>query len=188
MAKASAAKRKARQAQRQRQQKRRRLIWYGVGLALLITLLGLGVQGFQASRARQAIGQAVSFQGSQHINPGSSRAPYISDPPTSGPHAGAVGAGFYDTPIPDENIVHNLEHGHVAISYDCAQLADCETVKDNLRRLVRRYDTRKIIAVPRQNRDAPIALTAWQRLDLLEQYDEARISAFIEAWRNRGPE
>lgn len=112
----------------------------------------------------------------------------MTDPPTSGPHAEPVSSGFYDTPIADENIVHNLEHGHVAISYDCDQLEDCETVKTNLRRIINRYNSRQVVAVPRQNRDAPIALTAWQRIDLLDEYDEERITAFIEAWRGRAPE
>ena len=50
------------------------------------------------------------------------------------------------------------------------------------------YNRRQIIAVPRQNRDAPIALTAWQRIELLDEYDETRIAAFIEAWRGHAPE
>ena len=84
--------------------------------------------------------------------------------------------------------MHNLEHGHVAISYDCDKLEDCETVKANLRNLLNRYNNQQVIAVPRPNRDAAIALTAWQRIDLLDEYDEQRVTAFIEAWRGRAPE
>jgi hypothetical protein len=45
-----------------------------------------------------------------------------------------------------------------------------------------------IIAVPGQNQDAPIALTAWQHIELLNEYDEPRITAFIDVWRGRAPE
>jgi hypothetical protein len=44
------------------------------------------------------------------------------------------------------------------------------------------------VAVPRQNADAAIALTAWGRIYKLDTYDESLISAFIKQWRDRGPE
>ena len=88
----------------------------------------------------------------------------------------------------DEQVVHNLEHGHVVISYDCRKLADCAGTQAQLRQLLARYRNWKITAVPRQNADAAIALTAWGWLEKLDSYDEARITAFINAWRDRGPE
>jgi hypothetical protein len=42
--------------------------------------------------------------------------------------------------------------------------------------------------VPRQNVDVAIALTAWGWLDKLDGFDRARITAFVNAWRDRGPE
>jgi hypothetical protein len=33
-----------------------------------------------------------------------------------------------------------------------------------------------------------IALTAWDRIDLLDSYDEKRITSFIDAFINQGPE
>jgi hypothetical protein len=173
-----------RQARKNKQRIKQVIIW-GLVLIGVLAAAGWGIQGYIA---RQSIGQSAPTVGRDHISAGDAHAPYVTDPPTSGPHASAVSSGFYDTPIADENIVHNLEHGHVAISYDCDQLEDCETVKNNLRRIINRYNSQQVIAVPRQNRDAPIALTAWQRIDLLDGYDEERITAFIEAWRGRAPE
>ncbi len=185
---ASTSKRKQLQEQRQARKKKQRVRQIIIGVILLISIIAAAGWGIQGYIARQAIGEAVPTLGREHISPGASHVPYVSDPPTSGPHASAARSGFYDTPIPDENIVHNLEHGHVAISYDCEQLEDCELVKANLRNIVNRYNSRQVIAIPRQNRDAPIALTAWQRIDLLDEYDEQRITTFIEAWRGRAPE
>jgi hypothetical protein len=185
---ASANKRKQIQVQRQVKQNKQRVRQIVIAGILLITLLAAAGWGIQGYLARQSIGESVPSIGQEHIGAGDAHAPYVSDPPTSGPHASAATSGFYDTPIPDENIVHNLEHGHVAISYDCDKLEDCETVKANLRNLLNRYNNQQVIAVPRPNRDAAIALTAWQRIDLLDEYDEQRVTAFIEAWRGRAPE
>ncbi len=134
-------------------------------------------------------GEAVSIQGNEHVEPGQPHPEYNSDPPTSGWHLGtAIPAGFYDEPQPDEALVHNLEHGHVVIAYDCSKLTDCETVKSKLKALVERYDGWKVTVVPRANKDTPLALTAWGRIDRLGDYDEARITAFIDAYRDQGPE
>ena len=146
--------------------------------------------GFAIRQANQPPpGQNVPIQGFEHVRPGQPHPPYNSDPPTSGWHyAQPAPAGFHDSPVPDEQLIHNLEHGHVVISYDCSKLTNCEQVKARLRRLIQRFNARKVVAVPRQNADAAIALTAWGRIDKLDRYDERRIVAFIRTWRDRGPE
>jgi hypothetical protein len=134
-------------------------------------------------------GEAMPIQGAEHVEPGQEHPAYNSDPPTSGWHlATAIPAGFYEEIQLDEALVHNLEHGHIVIAYDCDKLADCDTVKTELEGLVDRYDGWKVTVVPRSNEDAPLALTAWGRLDKLETYDEARVIAFIDAYRDQGPE
>jgi hypothetical protein len=134
-------------------------------------------------------GQAVPIQGAEHIELGQAHPEYNSDPPTSGWHlASAIPAGFYDKPQIDEALVHNLEHGHIVIAYDCEKLENCDEVKTKLKAIVDRYDGWKVTVVPRQNKDTPLALTAWGRIDKLDDYDEARITAFIDAYRDQGPE
>lgn len=95
---------------------------------------------------------------------------------------------FHEQPVADEQVVHNLEHGHVVISYDCSKLTDCASTKAQIQQLIQRYRNWKVTAVPRQNADAAIALTAWGWLDKLNGFDEARVTAFVNAWRDRGPE
>jgi hypothetical protein len=115
--------------------------------------------------------------------------PYNSDPPTSGWHyTSTLDAGFHEQPVPDELLVHNLEHGHIVIAYDCSKLTNCEEVKAKLRSIVDRFNSWKVTVVPRQNADAALALTAWGRIDKLDHFDEKRIMAFVNAWRDRGPE
>lgn len=95
---------------------------------------------------------------------------------------------FTNSQQPTELVVHNLEHGHVVIFYDCSKLTDCQRSKEQLQQLAERYRNWKVTIVPRQNADAAIAVAAWGRLDKLENFDEERITAFISAWRDRGPE
>lgn len=168
--------------------RRQRTLWIGSGI-LALALIAAGVL-LAARQASQPLpGESVPIQGQQHVLPGEMHPPYNSDPPTSGWHyTDTLEAGFHEQPVPDELLVHNLEHGHIVIAYDCSKLADCETVKAQLRGIVGRFNSWKVTVVPRQNADAAIALTAWGRMDKLDHFDEGRIVAFVNAWRDRGPE
>ena len=163
-------------------------VWLGGGLLALILVVG-GVWLATRPAGQATLGQRFPIQGQQHITPGQTHPAYNSDPPTSGWHYDTpLAAGFHEQPVADEQMVHNLEHGHVVIAYDCRKLADCAGTQTQIRQLVERNRNWKVTAVPRQNADAAIALTAWGRLDKLDAFDEARITAFINAWRDRGPE
>src|SRR3989344_7719831 len=53
-----------------------------------------------------------------HIAQGTVGSGYNSNPPSSGPHwQGPAKNGFYDTVLPDQQLIHNLEHGHIWIAY-----------------------------------------------------------------------
>ena len=168
------------------------ILIYGIGGVFFLRSMR-GRSSAPASEGERAAlqepGVAVPIQGRDHVQPGQSHPPYNSDPPTSGWHYDhAIPAGFYEEPQADEALVHNLEHGHIVIAYDCTKLPDCEATKAKLKELVGRYNTWKITVVPRENKDAPLALTAWGRIAKLDDYDEARITAFIDAYRDKGPE
>jgi hypothetical protein len=116
--------------QRQHAHARRRLVsrlgWGAVGIAFL-ALLGYGAWNL----LRPKPGQSVPQQARTHIQVGDAHEPYNTDPPTSGPHAGTVRAGFYDEALPDENLVHNLEHGYVIIGYNCSTLEEAQYQLEN---------------------------------------------------------
>lgn len=46
----------------------------------------------------------------------------------------------------------------------------------------------KVIVVPRPANDSLIALTAWGRIEKLDNFDKEKIEGFIKSWHNRGPE
>jgi hypothetical protein len=163
--------------------------WIGGGILALAIVVGLVLLVQSNTAAANAPGERIPVQGREHIQPGTSHPPYSSDPPTSGPHyPEPIAAGYYDTPQPDEAVVHNLEHGHIWIAYDCSKLTDCEATKQQLRALVDSYSQWKIVVTPRQNKDAAIAVAAWGWLEKFNAYDEPAIRRFVDAWRNKGPE
>lgn len=183
----SSARKATRSGRPIRRQRSRRTLW--IALAVVAVVLVAGALLVTQSGALDQPGTEVPIQSREHIAQGATHPAYNSDPPTGGWHyAEPAKAGFYDQPIVDETVVHNLEHGHVAISYDCSKLPNCDTLKAQLRDVVNAYKGWKIIAVPRQNADTPLALTAWGRIEKLPGFDRAKIDAFVKAYRDHGPE
>ncbi len=131
--------------------------------------------------------ESISFAnlGQEHIPEGSPRPEYNSNPPTSGPHyAQWLPTGVYSQPTLDENLVHNLEHGHIWMSYRDAD--DTEAI-EMLSAIQSQFPRWSIVSHRPQNDDR-IVLAAWTRLLPLEEPDEATILAFISRHRNKGPE
>lgn len=115
-------------------------------------------------------------------SPWADHPPYNSSPPTSGPRLAALADwGVHTLPVPPELLVHNLEHGGVAVQYNCRQ--GCEELAAELERLTAPYA--RVIVAPYAFMEARIALTAWGRIDTLEEVGEARITAFLDAWEGR---
>jgi len=132
-----------------------------------------------------------------HIQPGQAPEPYNSDPPTSGQHwAEPAATGFYQEAPPDEQLVHNLEHGYVVIYYNCTDLVEqeCTQLQDNVRATMTRAGvteltgTPKTIAAPRPDMDPRIAATGWGRLYTSPELDRDELLAFIQHFRNLAPE
>jgi hypothetical protein len=180
------------------QQRRRRTLtigaWVTVGVLFVALLVYLVLK--EATPA-DLPGEAIPIQGQNHINPGTPHDPYNSDPPTSGPHyPSPAETGFYEEAPADEYLVHNLEHGHIIIWYNCSDLseADCTSLKNDIRAVMSRAGvslitgTSKVNAVPRPTMESRIALTSWGRLQRLDAFDADAILRFIKAFRDTAPE
>ena len=123
--------------------------------------------------------------GQEHIPEGSPRPAYNSNPPTSGPHYTQwLPTGVYDQAAPDENLVHNLEHGHIWLSYRDA--ADTEAI-EALSAIQEQFPSWVIVTYRPDNVDR-IVVAAWTRLLPLETPDEDAILAFVLRFRNQAPE
>ncbi|MEX0684116.1 MAG: DUF3105 domain-containing protein [Dehalococcoidia bacterium] len=115
---------------------------------------------------------------------------YDTNPPTSGRHIGElVQAGIYDTIVPNEIAVHNMEHGFVIAWYNCnagAPLSneECATLRNELSSVVQPAVAggQLVVQTPNPTIDHRIVLTAWQFMDSFEDFDADRINQFIETF------
>ena len=192
------AREQRREAERRAAALRRRqrtLIWSGVGAVIAVGVFALlawsGGLGQQAAtvmgrKVEAPPGERVREVGNPHIPVGTKGTGYSSNPPTSGEHYGSEAKwDVYTQPVPDELVIHNLEHGGIWISYKDPN--DTELAA-KLAQVARRYST-KVIVTPRPQNDAPLAVAAWGRLLKLQTFDEQKIVAFINAYRGKvGPE
>lgn len=126
------------------------------------------------------------IQGADHIPVGSPHPEYNSNPPSSGWHyAEPAREGFYDEELPDEQIVHNLEHGDIWIAYH-PRLS--QEIKEELKKI---KDSKMIITMRSRN-EFDISLVAWGRVDSFNvennSLDTPRVKDFILRYRNKGPE
>lgn len=114
---------------------------------------------------------------------------YNTVPPTSGQHWDAWSdCGFYNYPLPDELLVHNLEHGNIIVSYNLNDEADIQSLRDAVDAIplaaeyaiVRRYHR-----IP----EGMVAITTWGVLDRMMGVDPERIARFFRDYPgNTGPE
>lgn len=171
------------------------LVWF---IIPTVIILGVGVWFFSKSPSTKvddetkpaSVSQPVEgtvdhvIEGRNHTAQGITQF-YNTNPPSSGPHwPNPAKNGIYDNPLPDEQIVHNLEHGYVWISYkpDAG-----DEVINKLKEIVKKDDW-KVILEPREKNEQTIALAAWGRTLNLAELDEQKVEDFIRTYRNRGPE
>ena len=114
---------------------------------------------------------------------------YNTVPPTSGQHWGAWSdCGFYNYPLPDELLVHNLEHGNIIVSYnldDESEIAALREAVDAIPLAAEYAIVRRYHAIP----DGMVALTTWGVLDRMLGVDPERIARFFRDFPgNTGPE
>jgi hypothetical protein len=181
------SQREMRRRERYRRQFTSRILW---GALAALVLAGLGYLGWQALKPRPGVSVSI-MSATRHIEIGEQHETYNSDPPTSGTHyVQPAQAGFYDQALPDEQLVHNLEHGYVIFWYNCAKLdeAACNDLKANIKSVIRDVNNIKIIASPRDSIDVPVMITSWGRLQRMETFDVAQALAFYKTNLNRSPE
>lgn len=111
---------------------------------------------------------------------------YDDPPPTSGDHDPCWAAwGVHTTPVPDEQWVHNLEHGGVVFLYNCPD--DCPDERDALAALT---DTLGVFALltPYDALPTRFGAVAWQWRFLTDCFQADDFAQFWQARRDQAPE
>ena len=167
----------------------KKVVWWLVILVALI-LIGWPIYSYFKTASNKsdktAPGEYFQAQSRDHIKVGAEHPAYNSNPPTGGWHYDVPAqTGIYDKEFPDEQLIHNLEHSHIWISYKPDLPADqVELLAD----IAKDYGSR-IIMAPRSANDAPVVLAAWEYLLKMNSVDEMLVRDFIEAYRGTaGPE
>lgn len=131
------------------------------------------------------VGQEISIQGRDHIPEGADHPPYNSEPPSSGPHyAEEADWGIYEEEFPDEQLVHNLEHGGVNIFYKPGTSPE---IIEKLKNIQKKYP-RKTVLASRSKNQHQIELSSWGRILVMDEFREEQVDQFAFANRNRAPE
>ncbi|MGA8256593.1 MAG: DUF3105 domain-containing protein [Nocardioides sp.] len=101
--------------------------------------------------------------------------PYAQSPPAGGPHFEVwLECGVYDSAVPDEMAVHDLEHGTFWFAYDPEELSD-----DEVDELAGALPGNGIMA-PYPGLASPVVVTVWERQLALDGADDPRLPLFID--------
>lgn len=112
---------------------------------------------------------------------------YADRPPTNGDHAGCWAAwGNHSEELPDENWVHNLEHGAVVFLWNCPEGCDAEVTE--LVEYAETLPTGRWIVTPYSLMDWPFAAVSWSHRLLLGCFDLPAMQAFYEENVGHAPE
>ncbi len=105
---------------------------------------------------------------------------YEQDPPVGGAHAEIwLNCGFYENPVPNENVVHALEHGVVWITYQPDLPGD---QLDTLRAVALESE---VIVSPYPGLDSPVVASVWGAQLGLDSADDPDLLNFVASLRNQ---
>jgi hypothetical protein len=152
-------------------------------------------------------GQVIPDDGRSHVADGTvfdeatARQAYSSRPGVSGPHWntpaqwGVYGPdqdGFRSQPVPEQQVIHNLEHAGIVIWYQphLADEQEVSRVADWVRGQLRTQRFKVILSPwPGEDFGHAWAVTAWRHLLYLDGGDLGAIRSFIDThYGVRGPE
>lgn len=160
-----------------------------------ISIAGFAVLAFWFLFIRGQAPDAIAGEGGRqypvdHFSTSAGRPAHISgtvsyamSPPVSGQHSqNAAPCGVFGQPLPNENMVHILEHGAVGLLYKPD--LEMETI-EKVEELTRSYDSHTF-SMPFEGLEQPITLVAWASSMKLEALDETAAKNFIDAFRQGG--
>ncbi len=198
-AKVKATRAERLEAARRARQRKALLTRAGIAgaVALLVLIVAVVVvndkKDAKADQARLTAGSCTYDTRSDRTDPAPGNhvppASYKVDPPAGGNHdPSPPGAGLYDkadqSPPTDARLVHSLEHGFVVLWHrpdlDEADLDAIHGVFDD--------HSDDVIVVRRASLKGKVVATSWGRRLLCGEVEPARLSEFVDLYKNKSPE
>lgn len=104
---------------------------------------------------------------------------YPQTPPVGGPHNPYwLRCGVYNQPVPNENAVHDLEHGAVWVTYRPGTSEhDVKTLE-----ALARFDPAYFLLSPYPGLPAPVVATAWGLQLQVRSADDPRLAEFVRTY------
>ncbi len=184
----------------------------GVGLIVIVVVLAIALSGGSGTGGP---GTALAAAGCELFAPAPSQATaetnhvfelpedfeYNTFPPSQGPHhPETLLFNLYREPVAQLNLVHNLEHGGLAVQYgDQVSAEDIDAIANWWD-----SDPNGLVVAPLPELGANIAMAAWTtdnvsdpaktydeslgRLAYCSRFDQAAFDAFKRSYRGKGPE
>lgn len=162
----------------------------------IIAVLVIGMFGYVAIQKKDAPprserpGVEQPDKGQKHVADGS--VPYGGpEPPTSGDHSTHIPWQAYDQEVPDMNVIHNLEHGGIYISYRPDLPPDqVSKIKALFTKPFSNQDFQptKALVAPRAANSAPIIMSSWNRNMKLDAFDEEKMKEYYLRNVGKAPE
>lgn len=114
-----------------------------------------------------------------------------SEPPTSGEHANTVTWGIHKEEVADVNVLHNLEHGGIYVSYRP------DTPKEEIMEIEHLFSVpssregfspAKAVVAPRKENEGNIVLSSWNRSETFTSFNEKAMYEYYVGNFNKSPE
>lgn len=153
-------------------------VFIGIITFFIVGMAGLAIfQKKDAPPEKPRLGFDQADEGRKHLEEGQGQySQYKAKIPASGPHTTQTAPWqVYDQQVPDQSVIHNMEHGGVVISYrpdlDSATVAKLKGLfgKPYAKK---EFTPSKAIVMPREGQEKPIIIASWNHLIELDSYDE----------------
>ncbi len=161
---------------------------------IIVAVIILGAVGYATTKktpVEKRTGTEQPDKGRSHLRPTDVVNYGGPEPPTSGSHGEPVNKGVYTRELPDRNIIHNLEHGYVYISYR-PDIPKKEV--DEMTALFfapfsdKNFAPTKIIMAPRTADASPIIMSSWRRSLKLDKFDKQTMIDYYKTNVSKSPE
>lgn len=166
---------------------------FGIAIAVLI-LITIGFIASTASKnkplPRSGIAQVEAADARKHVA-ATANPDYHTAIPTSGPHANEANWGNSATQLPNVQIIHNMEHGGIIVSY--RPNIDPATKQKLISLFTKPYanpkfNPTKAIVMPRADQKEPIVLASWERTESFASFDRAKLENYYLTNIGKSPE